>query len=153
MKRYEDSTSCNRCNRVVGNPRSRLRTRAFLLAGKAYVRSVCVSLGKNRGKTWQRLEEVMDETEPEKIAKFVVTSRPNRRPRSSRFEPFASRRSQIAARSIMLTSVPISPMTENHPHPSHYVASAGKTDSVIFVAVLIQFHEPHVGRPSIPLFC
>jgi hypothetical protein len=27
-------------------------------------------------------------------------------------------------------------MTENHPHPSHYVASPGKSDSVIFAAVL-----------------
>jgi hypothetical protein len=60
----------------------------------------------------------------------------NRRPRSSRFEPSASHRSRIASRSIMLTLVPISPMTENHPHPSHYVASPGKTDSVIFAAVL-----------------
>jgi hypothetical protein len=60
----------------------------------------------------------------------------NRRPRSSRFEPSASHRSRIASRSIMLTLVPISPMTENHPHPSHDVASPGKTDSVIFAAVL-----------------
>jgi hypothetical protein len=36
----------------------------------------------------------------------------------------------------MLTLVPISPMTENHRHPSHYVASPGKSDSVIFAAVL-----------------
>jgi hypothetical protein len=36
----------------------------------------------------------------------------------------------------MLTLVPISPMTENHPHPSHYVASPAKSDSVIFAAVL-----------------
>jgi microcin C transport system substrate-binding protein len=35
-------------------------------------------------------------------------------------------------------------MTENHPHPSHDVASPGKTDSVIFAAVLTdkQAHAP-----------